>query len=241
MITSLIINSFVESFVDITQNPLSTVLFLIILVLILSITLAIFSPWWKEKMVQASVLEKDERPVSLLIWVVGAVIAVKLIQTVLVQPFVVEGGSMLPTFHDKEFLLVDKFSFLHRAPERGEIAIFKLYENTNDPYGGKYLIKRIMGLPGERVVVINGVTTIYNKENPKGFVLNESFVKYPDLMKNVDVQLTQDQYFVMGDNRAQSYDSRFFGPVDKKYMRGQVLLKILPIKDFSLEPGKYVY
>jgi signal peptidase I len=119
--------------------------------------------------------------------------------------------------------------------------IFKLYENKNNPYEGKHLIKRLIGLPGERVVVQNGVTTIYNKENPEGFTLDESYVEFKEYRKNVDLTLDENHYFVMGDNRAQSYDSRDWGPLDKDNVKGQVLLRVYPFKSAAYEPGQYMY
>lgn len=148
---------------------------------------------------------------------------------------------MLPTYHDKEFLLVDKLSYYIDKPHRGDVTIFKLYEGGTNPYTGKYLIKRIIGLPGEHVVVEDGVTTIYNTEHPEGFVVDESFVLYKDVQKNADVTLDANHYFVMGDNRAQSYDSRSWGPLNTADIKGQVLLRVFPFSVFSYEPGQFKY
>jgi signal peptidase I len=148
---------------------------------------------------------------------------------------------MLPTYHSEEFLLVDKLSYLLHKPKRGDVMIFKLYENNNNPYEGKHLIKRVIGLPGDHVVVTNGITTIYNKENPKGFVIDESYIIYKDLHKNADVTLDDHHYFMMGDNRAQSYDSRDWGPLDEVNIKGQVLFRIYPFNVASYEPGRYTY
>jgi signal peptidase I len=148
---------------------------------------------------------------------------------------------MLPTYHNEEFLLVDKLSYLIGKPKRGDIMIFKLYENNNNPYEGKHLIKRVIGLPGERVVVQNGVTTIYNTANPKGFIIDEPFVTYKDAEKNTDTTLDDHHYFMMGDNRAQSYDSRDWGPLDAVNIKGQVLFRIYPFKVSAYEPGQYSY
>jgi signal peptidase I len=119
--------------------------------------------------------------------------------------------------------------------------IFKLFENNNNPYEGKHLIKRVIGLPGERVVVKSGVTTIYNASNTEGFVIEEPFVVYKDLRKNVDLTLDDHHYFMMGDNRAQSYDSRDWGPLDAKDIKGQVLFRVYPFSTAAYEPGRYSY
>jgi signal peptidase I len=199
------------------------------------------SPSWRDRLISLKLLEEDEKPSSLLAWIIGIIIVVKLVQGFLIQPFIVDGGSMLPTYHSEEFLLVDKLSYLLHPPKRGDVMIFKLYENSNNPYQGKHLIKRVIGLPNERVVVNNGVTTIYNKENPKGFVVVEPFVTYKDLHKNVDITLDDHHYFMMGDNRAQSYDSRDWGPLDSVNIKGQVLFRIYPFNVASYEPGQYMY
>lgn len=165
----------------------------------------------------------------------------KLIQGFIIQPFIVDGGSMLPTYHNGEFLLVDKFSYLIGEPRRGDVVIFKLYENSNNPYQGKHLIKRVLGLPNERIKVENGVTTIYNKANPNGFIIDEPFVEYKDTHKNIDITLDANHYIMMGDNRAQSYDSRDWGPLDSKDIKGQVLFRVYPFSSASYEPGQYMY
>jgi signal peptidase I len=229
------------SFADVSQNPLALAIFGIIALLIFLLVLATIFPFWRKFLVGAKVLEADERPSSLLLWVISIVVVVKLIQIFLVQPFIVDGGSMLPTFHNKEFLLVDKLSYRLHAPHRGDVAIFRLYEGGPNPYTGKYLIKRVIGLPGERVVVRNGETTIYNKDNPNGLALDESYVTYKDLSKDVDIRLDDHHYFMMGDNRAQSYDSRDWGPLDEANLRGQVLFRIYPVSTAGYEPGRFLY
>jgi signal peptidase I len=224
-----------------TQNPVSITIFSILSLFIVSLGIAVFSPTMRDTLVRIKLLEEDEAPSSLLTWIVGIIILVKLVQGFLIQPFIVDGASMLPTYHNQEFLLVDKLSYYLHKPSRGDIMIFKLYENNNNPYEGKHLIKRVIGLPGERVVVHNAVTTIYNKENPAGFILPEPFVTYKDPIKDVDITLDDHHYFVMGDNRAQSYDSRDWGPLDEVNIKGQVLFRLYPIKSAGYEPGKYIF
>jgi signal peptidase I len=229
------------SFSDVSQNPVALTIFGIIALLIVLLILATVFPFWRKFLIGVKVLEEEERPSSLLLWVISIVVVVKLVQIFIVQPFIVDGGSMLPTFHNKEFLLVDKLSYRIHGAHRGDVAIFRLYEGGTNPYTGKYLIKRVIGLPGERVVVRDGQTTIYNKENPNGFRLDESYVTYKDLSKNVDVTLDDSHYFMMGDNRAQSYDSRDWGPLDAVNLRGQVLFRIYPLANASYEPGRFLY
>lgn len=230
-----------ESLSDVSQNPLAMIIFGIISLLALLLILAIVFPFWRNVLVKIKILDKDEPPASFLIWIVSIVLIVKLVQVFLVQPFIVDGGSMLPAFHNKEFLLVDKLSYRLEAPKRGDIVIFRLYEANAGSYVGKYLIKRVMGLPGERIVVNGGKTTIYTKDNPEGFTLDEGFVVYKDLNKTTDTTIGQDEYFVMGDNRAQSYDSRDWGTLKKENLRGRVLFRIFPLDVFGHDPGEYEY
>lgn len=236
-----LVNSFIDSLTDVAQNPLSITIFLILSFLVISLIFASIFDSWREVLVNIKFLEEDERPSSLLLWIVCVIILVKLVQSFLVQPFIVDGGSMLNTFHNKEFLLVDKLSYRIHPPHRGDVMIFKLYEGGANQFTGKYLIKRVIGLPEERVVVRDGITTIYNKENPNGFILEEPFVTYKETGKNVDTTLDNQSYFMMGDNRAQSYDSRDWGPLDKKDIKGQVLLRIIPLSTFGYEPGRFMY
>ncbi len=223
------------------QNPVSLTIFGILTLIVIALLIAMFSSSVRDFLVYIKLLEEDEEPSSLLLWIIGIIILVKLIQAFLVQPFIVDGASMLPTYHNKEFLLVDKFSYQIKNPVRGDIMIFKLYENNNNPYEGKHLIKRVIGLPSERVVVKNGITTIYNSKNPYGFVLNESYVSFKEISKDVDLTLDDHHYFVMGDNRAQSYDSRDWGPLDAINIKGQVLFRVYPFKQAGYEPGRYSF
>jgi len=240
MMNSLL-QSILDSFTDVTQNPFSIVIFFLLGAFIIALVLAMFFPVFRRLLIRLKLLAEDEKPSSMLLWFIAVIIVVKLIQAFLIQPFIVDGGSMLPTFHNKEFLLVDKLSYLIGKPARGDVMIFKFYEGTANQYTGKYLIKRVMGLPGDRIVVKDAVTTIYNSQNPNGFILDESFVKNKDPSKNIDVTLDSTHYFMMGDNRAESYDSRSWGALDEKDIRGQVLLRVLPFSLFGYEPGQFIY
>ncbi|MDQ5962405.1 MAG: signal peptidase [Patescibacteria group bacterium] len=239
MINSFL-QSIIDSFTDVVQNPVSIIIFAILSLLIVSLVLAMVFPFWRDLLVRVRFLEEDERPSSLLLWIVFVIIIVKLVQAFIIQPFIVDGGSMLPTFHNQEFLLVDKFSYLVGKPSRGDVMIFKLQEGDNK-FLGKYLIKRVIGLPGERVVVKSGLTTIYNKDNPQGFKLDEPFVSYKETNKDVDVTLDEHHYFMMGDNRAQSYDSRDWGALHESAIRGKAVLRLLPLSLLSLNPGRHEY
>lgn len=236
-----LVNYFLDSLSDALQNPVSMIIYFIILSLILILILASLFNSVRELLVRTKFLEVDEKPSSLIIWIVCVLIIVKLIQSFLIQPFIISGPSMVPTYHDRDFIFLDKLSYRISDIHRGDVIVFKLHEVNAGPYEGDYLIKRVIGLPNERVVVKNGTTTIYNDKNPEGFVLDESFVKNKDNITQADEKLDSSHIFVMGDNRAQSRDSRYFGPIKLTDVRGQVLLRVLPIKNMSFEPGEIKY
>lgn len=144
----------------------------------------------------------------------------------LVQPFYVKGASMEPNFYDKEYLIINEISYRLADPQRGDIIVFRY---PIDPR--EYFIKRLIGLPGEAVQVKGGEVILYNDMNPDGVILDEPYlaegVKTYGLSEE-KVELKDGQYFVLGDNRSFSRDSRSFGPVDKSLVIGKVLLRGLP-------------
>lgn len=149
------------------------------------------------------------------------------------QPFVVSGDSMFPTFHDGQYLIVDELSYIINGPHRGDVVIFKY---PNDP--SRYFIKRIIGLPNEKIQIKDGVVTIINKENPNGFVLNEPYID-EKFVTTYDYTTGNDEYFVMGDNRNRSSDSRSWGLLPRKLMTGRAYLRLLPVSDAGYLPGAY--
>jgi signal peptidase I len=140
------------------------------------------------------------------------------------------------SFKSGELLLIDKLSFDIDLLERGDVIIFRHVKN--DQYNGEFFIKRLIGLPHDRVVVESGITTIYNKENPNGEVLDEKFIKYPDFIKNIDITLGEDEYLAFGDNRAESYDSRSWGVIYKKDIAGKAVFRLYPFSKIGSNPGK---
>jgi signal peptidase I len=144
----------------------------------------------------------------------------------LIQPFYVKGASMEPNFYDKEYLIIDEITYRFHAPERGDIIVFRYPRNPEE-----YFIKRIIGLPGEKVQIKDGFAYIYNKENPLGLKLEESYLPVSDKTYGLSedtITLSDSEYYVLGDNRNASKDSRSFGPVDKKLITGRVLLRGWP-------------
>ena len=156
---------------------------------------------------------------------VVAVAAVFLIRSFLVQPFLVSGESMVPNFADGDYLLIDEITYRFRPPERGEVAVFHYPQNEST-----YFIKRIIGLPGEKIGIKDGSVKIVNKDNPEGFLLDENYLS-TNLKTAGDIQLTlaENQYFVLGDNRLYSFDSRSWGSLSSKEIVGLVRLRLWPV------------
>lgn len=158
-----------------------------------------------------------------------AVVTVLLVRNFLVQPFLVNGASMEPNFSNNDYLLVDELTYSIREPGRGEVAVFRYPGDESTFY-----IKRIIGLPDERLELKNGVLTIYNHDNPNGLKLNEQYLPH-GLFTRGDVNLTlkDNEYFALGDNRSYSFDSRSWGTLPRKNLIGLVRLRLWPLTKAS--------
>lgn len=151
------------------------------------------------------------------------------------EPFVVQGASMDPTFSTGQFLIVDRLSYHFDEPGRGDVVVF---EYPLDPR--TYYIKRIIGLPGETVEINRGKVTIKNTDHPDGVALTESYVSGVHAsMDTLSATLGPTEYFVMGDNRAQSSDSRMWGPLQEELIVGRPIIRLTPINMISILPGEY--
>ncbi len=162
-----------------------------------------------------------------------AILIVLPIRIFIAQPFIVSGASMYPTFHDSEYLIIDEISYILGEPKRNDVVVFKYPKDTK-----KFFIKRIIGLPGETVDVNGEEVTITNKENKEGFKLDQSYVENKSNTTGHYV-LEDDEYFVMGDNRSASSDSRYWGPVKENLLVGRALVRLLPISKIDFMPGHY--
>jgi len=142
----------------------------------------------------------------------------------LIQPFYVKGASMEPSFYDHEYLIVDEISYCMHQPERGDIVVFRYPKVPS-----QYFIKRVIGLPGEKVEIKDKQVFIYPKEGKK-FILDEKqYLGEIETSGNNTWTLGPDEYYVMGDNRSESLDSRSFGPVFKDLIIGRVWLRGWPV------------
>jgi signal peptidase I len=163
-----------------------------------------------------------------------AVIIVVPIRMFIAQPFIVSGSSMVPTFEDGQYLIVDEISYHLENPVRDDVVVFRY---PKDP--SKFFIKRIIGLPGETVDIKGSDVYITNSEHPDGFKLDQSYVKN-ESQNNTHFELKDGEYFVMGDNRSASSDSRYWGAVPKNLLIGKVFLRLLPVKEAGVFPGKFI-
>jgi signal peptidase I len=147
----------------------------------------------------------------------------------LIQPFYVNGASMEPNFYDHEYLIIDEISYRFGEPGRGDIIVFRY---PSDPK--QYFIKRIIGLPGETVEIVDGEIIIYNQQYPDGTYVEEEYLSNGYTIGQKKVKLRSDEYYVLGDNRSSSLDSRSFGPVNRDYVIGRVWLRGWPISKLKV-------
>lgn len=168
---------------------------------------------------------------ELITFVVLAIIIVVPIRLFVAQPFVVEGESMYPTFDSGDYLIVDQLSYRLGDPKRGDVVVFR-YPNDEKVF----YIKRIIGLPGETVHIEGGTTRI-TKTDGTDITLDESYVVSEDATYSLERTLGEDQFFVMGDNRPKSSDSRTWGALPRYDIMGRAYIRLLPIDGIDVLPG----
>ena len=157
--------------------------------------------------------------------VVIALVIILPIRYYLIQPFFVKGASMESTFLDGDYIFINELAYLIGDPQRGDVAVFKYPLDKRE-----FFIKRIVGLPGETVEIKIGKVIIYNDANSKGIVLPESYLDAnQQTIGNMRVELGEDEYFVLGDNRLRSSDSRRWGPLDRSLITGKAMVRLWPL------------
>ncbi len=180
---------------------------------------------------------------ALLIWdflkiIIIALVIIVPIRYFVFQPFIVSGSSMEPNFYNGEYLVIDEISYHIKDPKRGDVVVLRY---PKDP--DQFFIKRVVGLPGEKIEIENGKVTIINDSHPNGFTLTEEYLPnqaltYPHDPKIVGgkkvLTLKDTEYFMLGDNRLASSDSRDWGVLSRDGMVGKVFLRALPLTDFKL-------
>ncbi len=149
------------------------------------------------------------------------------IRTFIFQPFFVRGASMEPSFYNGDYLIIDELSYRMREPHRGEVVVFRPPGNDNQFY-----IKRIIGLPGEKVTIDNDNVSVFTEGEE--IVLSEPYISDDRIGGSKEIIAGLGEYILLGDNRGHSSDSRVFGPVSIKNFVGKVLITAWPIDDFAL-------
>ena len=163
-------------------------------------------------------------------FVIISVVIILPIRLFVAQPFIVSGASMSPTFENGEYLIVDELSYHLHGPARGDVTIFRYPAEPST-----FFIKRVIGLPGE-TVTIHGSTVEITETNGSHVTLNEPYIKFPSQNEGTKT-LGKDEYFMMGDNRAESFDSRSWGPLPAKDLVGRAMLRLFPFSKAGANPG----
>jgi len=172
--------------------------------------------------------QKESFLVEMIKTLVLAVLVVLPIRYFLFQPFFVQGSSMYPNFEDGDYLIVDEVTYRLRDPQRGEVIIFKYPKDTSQLY-----IKRIIGLPGESIEIKDNEIIIANNSGKQ--ILEEDYISLDSkTLGNIKVNLGEDEYFVLGDNRMFSSDSRRWGTVPRENIVGKAYFRAWPFSSLIL-------
>ena len=180
-------------------------------------------------------IKKPKKDLLLLVWqitkvVIVSILAVLFVRYYIAEPFFVKGASMELTFVDGDYLLINEIGYRLNSPKRGDIVVFRYPLDQS-----QFFIKRIIGLPGETVEVSDNTVKIISSSNTEWEVLKEDYLdKTQKTFGNVMVKLKDNQYFVMGDNRLHSSDSRQWGVLDKKFIDGKVTMRLWPLNTIKL-------
>ena len=176
-----------------------------------------------------------------------ALVIITPIRIFLFQPFFVQGASMEPNFDDGQYLIINELGYKETEIGLGNKNIFSVgsfkdfkrddvivFRYPKDPK--QFFIKRVIGLPGEKIKISDGKVYVFNKENPEGLILDENGYLPGGLKTKGELaeQLSENEYFVMGDNRDYSHDSRAWGAVDKKFVVGKVLVRAWPFNKTAI-------
>ena len=153
------------------------------------------------------------------------------IRLFIAQPFIVSGASMDPAFSNGQYLIVDEISYRLQSPDRGDVIIFRYPKNPKE-----FFIKRIIGLPEETVSIKGDAVTITKKDGSK-LELSEPYVINHGNGSAESHQLKADEYFVMGDNRPESSDSRVWGTLPRDNIIGRAFIRLLPVESAGIFPG----
>ncbi|MAF14252.1 MAG: signal peptidase I [Parcubacteria group bacterium] len=192
-------------------------------------------------------LDKNQKPKELeenltvgkqaavFVWEIFKVVVISLaiiipVRYFIIKPFYVKGASMEPNFYDREYLIINEISYYFETPIRGDSVVFRYPYDPN-----QYFIKRIVAMPGEKIKISDGKVFITKSGQTEEVLLEEDYL-LPAMktLGDVEVELALDEYYLLGDNRLASLDSRAFGPVKREYIIGKTLLRGWPLNQFGL-------
>ena len=177
-------------------------------------------------------------------WIIFQIAVVLILHNFVFQAYHVVGTSMVPTLHDTDYLIISKLGYTEKLiertfgqdqkyiPSRGQIIVFRFPKDTT-----RVFVKRVVGLPGDRIVVKNGSVTIYNAAHPNGFNPDANYEpKDASTLIDTDEVVQTGNVFVMGDNRTPngSYDSREWGELPSSYIIGNAVLRLLPLDQVKI-------
>ena len=177
----------------------------------------------KQKILKAFIVET----VRIILFVLIIVLPIRLF---VIQPFRVSGESMETTFQNGEYLIVDQISYRFTEPEYGEVIVFRYPKNPS-----KYFIKRLLGMPSDTITIKDSVVSI------NGVDLDEPYARTIEPLYNFELKLGPDEYFVLGDNRNHSSDSRTWGALPKDKIVGRALIRLFPLTNINLLPGYFYH
>lgn len=173
---------------------------------------------------------------SLAVYSIVALALALSIRFFIAAPYLVQGASMDDTFHPNDYLIIDRVSYRFEEPERGDVIVFRF---PQDP--SRSFIKRIIGLPGETVAMEGRAVRIINDAHPEGFVITEPYILQSDRENHVRITVSENEYFVLGDNRDESADSRVWGLLPRDLIIGRAVARLYPLGDIGINPGGTIY
>ncbi|MEK7645511.1 MAG: signal peptidase I [Patescibacteria group bacterium] len=164
--------------------------------------------------------------------VVISLIIILPIRYYIVQPFFVKGASMESNFEDGDYLFIDELSYAFGVPNRGDVVIFRYPLDQS-----QFFIKRIIGLPSETIDIRNNKVTVYNAQHPEGIVLDETYLDAgQQTLGAMRTKLDDNEYFVLGDNRLRSSDSRVWGALNESLITGKAFIRLWPFSKVAKIP-----
>ncbi len=183
--------------------------------------------------VESEVIKKKHPLAEIVEFALLALLVVLPVRWFIAQPFIVSGASMENTFHSGEYLIIDQVSYKLGDPERGDVIVFRYPKEPS-----KYFIKRIIGLPGD-TIDIQGSTVNLTTADGNTLTLDEPYIRSMNEETNLTTTLQTGEYFVMGDNRDASSDSRIWGVLPEENIIGKAFVRLFPFNEAGLFPGAY--